>query len=121
MSDITEAQILAALKTILDPDRGQDIVSLGMVTGVQLRDGHVAFVLEVDRERGARLEPLRKAAERAVEKLPGVLSVSAVLTAEAAPHPAAPAARPAAGARAPHAHAPGKALVPGVHAIIAIA
>jgi ATP-binding protein involved in chromosome partitioning len=118
MSDITEAQILAALKTVVDPERGRDIVSLGMVTGLQLREGHVAFVLEVERERGARLEPLRQAAERAVERLPGVLSVSAVLTAEAAPHAAAPPARPAAG-RAPH--GPAKALVPGVHAIIAVA
>ncbi len=67
-----------------------------MVSGVQVREGHVAFAIEVERERGPRLEPLRKAAEKAVEALAGVLSVSAVLTAEAGPQPGAAGARAAA-------------------------
>ncbi|HZB94012.1 MAG TPA: iron-sulfur cluster assembly protein, partial [Stellaceae bacterium] len=82
MSGLSEQQVLAALRQVADPDRGKDIVSLGMISGVQLRDGHVAFAIEVDPERGPKLEPLRKAAEKAVEALPGVLSVSAVLTAQ---------------------------------------
>jgi ATP-binding protein involved in chromosome partitioning len=116
MSAITEQQVLAALRRIADPDRGQDIVTLGMVGGVQVRDGHVGFAIEVDAARGAKLEPLRKAAERAVEALPGVLSVTAVLTAERA----APARQPQRPAQQ-HAHAPAKSLVPGVRAIIAVA
>src|SRR3954447_24265560 len=79
---ITEKQILDALRTVRDPDRGADIVTLGMVTGVVVRDGNVGFAMEVDPHRGARLEPLRKQAEQVVEALPGVLSVTAVLTAE---------------------------------------
>ena len=82
---ITENQILDALRAVSDPDRGGDIVSLGMVTGVVIRDGNVGFAIEVEAERGPRLEPLRKAAERAVEALPDVVSVTAVLTAEARP------------------------------------
>jgi Iron-sulfur cluster assembly protein len=46
--------------------------------GVVIRDGNVAFAIEVEPERGPRLEPLRKAAEEAVEPLPDVLSVTAV-------------------------------------------
>ncbi|MGO9785404.1 MAG: iron-sulfur cluster assembly protein, partial [Stellaceae bacterium] len=64
MSDITEKAILAALAKVPDPDRGKDIVTLGMVTGLQLREGHVGFSIEVDRARGPKLEPLRKAAEK---------------------------------------------------------
>src|SRR3954462_6738366 len=79
---ITEQQILDALRTVRDPDRGADIVTLGMVTGVVVRDGNVGFAIEVDPARGAHLEPLRKQAEQIVEALPGVLSVTAVLTAE---------------------------------------
>src|SRR5436853_2678873 len=82
---ITENQILDALRAVRDPDRGGDIVSLGMVSGVVIRDGNVGFAIEVEPERGARLEPLRKAAEAVVEALPGVLSVTAVLTAESKP------------------------------------
>ena len=76
--EITEKQVLDALATIADPERGGDIVGLGMVSGIEIRDGHVGFAIEVEPERGPRLEPLRKAAERAVDALHGVLSVSAV-------------------------------------------
>src|ERR1700736_1137248 len=85
MSAVTEQQILDALGRIADPDKGADMVSLGMVSGLVIRDGNVAFAIEVESERGPRLEPLRKAAEKAVEALPGVLSVTAVLTAQAPP------------------------------------
>ncbi|HEY4473208.1 MAG TPA: Mrp/NBP35 family ATP-binding protein [Stellaceae bacterium] len=117
---VTENVILDALRAVRDPERDGDIVSLGMVTGVVIRDGNIGFAIEVEPERGARLEPLRKAAERAVEALPDVVSVTAVLTAEskpagaarrAAPQPSAP--RPRAGAAQP--------LAPGVRAIVAVA
>src|SRR5258707_9492976 len=90
---VTEKQILDALAAVRDPDKGADIVALGMVSGVVVRDGNVGFAIEVEPERGPRLESLRKAAEQAVEALPGVVSVTAVLTAEARPaggHAAAP-------------------------------
>jgi ATP-binding protein involved in chromosome partitioning len=121
MSGLTEQDVLAALRQVIDPDKGKDIVGLGMVAGLQLREGHVGFAIEVDPQRGPRLEPLRKAAEKAVEALPGVLSVTAVLTAQ---RPAAAAARPPQAAGHAHAHGHGgaaKALVPGVKAIIAVA
>ena len=84
MAVVTETQILDALKGVSDPDRGGDIVSLGMVSGLAIKNGHVAFAIEVDPERGPHLEPLRKAAEQAVHRLAGVVTVSAVLTAERA-------------------------------------
>src|SRR5215212_6244083 len=120
---VTERQILDVLGGVRDPDKGRDIVSLGMVSGLVVRDGNVGFAIEVEPERGPRLEPLRKAAEQAVEALPGVLSVSAVLTAEAKPRGAPAAPRPT-GAAAPAAGgaAAGKnALAPGVRAIVAVA
>src|SRR6266850_5095568 len=82
---VTEKEVLDALAMVRDPDKGGDVVSLGMITGVVVRDGNVGFAIEVEPERGSRLEPLRKAAEAAVEAVPGVLSVTAVLTAEARP------------------------------------
>src|SRR5262245_27726569 len=116
---VNEQQIRDALRQVADPDRQQDIVSLGMVSGLTVKDGHVAFAIEVEPARGPRLEPLRKAAEKAVFALPGVLSVTAVLTAHrGGPHggpgqapAAAPSGRPGAG----------KILVPGVRSIVAVA
>src|SRR5947207_3075156 len=118
---VTENMILDALRAVRDPERDGDIVSLGMVTGVVIRDGNVGFAIEVEPERGARLEPLRKAAERAVEALPDVMSVTAVSTAEAKPPGGARSAAPAA-APAQAAPAAGKsAIAPGVRAIVAVA
>jgi len=123
-SAVGEQQVLDALRGVRDDERGGDVVSLGMVSGLVVRDGHVAFELEVAPARAAGLETLRKAAEQAVDALPGVLSVSAVLTAQKAAAPGRPAA-PAHG----HAHgpatgqgtAPAKKLVPGVKTIVAVA
>ena len=126
MAQVSDQEILEALKGVTDPDRNADIVSLEMVSGLAVKDGNVAFSIEVDPERGDRLEPVRKAAEDAVMGLAGVVSVSAVLTAERQPGPPSPSPPVRAAAPAPVA-APGpepegqKPLVPGVDAIIAIA
>jgi ATP-binding protein involved in chromosome partitioning len=123
---VTEKEVLDALAAVRDPDKGGDVVSLGMISGVVVREGNVGFAIEVEPERGPRLEPLRKAAEAAVEALPGVVSVTAVLTAEARPpggRSQAPArGGPGHGHPAQAAAAAGKpALAPGVRAIVAVA
>jgi ATP-binding protein involved in chromosome partitioning len=117
MSGITPEQVLTALRGVTDPERGGDIVSLNMVSGIQVREGHVGFAIEVEPARGPRLESLRQAAEKAVEALPGVLSVSAVLTAE---RRRAPPARPAQHGHGPRAQQT-KPLAPDVRAIVAVA
>src|SRR5437660_4335307 len=127
---VTKTEVLDALAAVRDPDKGRDVVSLGMISGVVVRDGNVGFAIEAEPERGPRLDPLRKAAEQAVEALPGVVSVTAVLTAEARP----PGGRPPPPARGVPGHgaalgAPGSrpapaakpALAPGVRAIVAVA
>ena len=60
MGQVTEQQVLDALKCIADPERGKDIVGLGMVQGLRIKEGHVVLALEVDPKRGPQLEPLRK-------------------------------------------------------------
>ncbi|BBK32500.1 ATP-binding protein involved in chromosome partitioning [Stella humosa] len=123
MGAITEDAILGALRAIRDGDRG-DLVGLGMISGIQVKDGHVAFAIEVDPARGPQLEPLRRSAEKAVDALPGVLSVSAVLTAHrpgARPTPA-PAAAPRHGpAREAASPAANRGAIPGVKTIVAVA
>ncbi|MEQ1752916.1 MAG: iron-sulfur cluster carrier protein ApbC [Micropepsaceae bacterium] len=84
MSPITTDRILAALKLINDPNRNSDVVSLGLIQGLTLKDGHVTFAVEVDPSEGHAKEPLRQACEKAVLALPGVRSVTAVLTAHRA-------------------------------------
>ncbi|WP_282606524.1 iron-sulfur cluster carrier protein ApbC [Pelagibius sp. Alg239-R121] len=125
MSQITEQQILEALKSVRDPDRDSDIVSLSMISGLVIKDGNVGFAIEVDPQRGPKMEPLRKAAEDVVHALPGVLSVTAVLTAHSAAGSAPPPQQAAAAApprqSPPQAAGAQRQLVPGVGAIVAVA
>ena len=132
MASVTKEQVLAALTDVADPDSGQDVVAGGLISGVVVRDGNVGFALEVDPDQGAAKEPLRKACEAAVERLPGVLSVTAVLTAERAAPAAAAPGRPAHGHGPGHGpgHGQGQAqapaqqpnpLLPGVRSVIAVA
>jgi ATP-binding protein involved in chromosome partitioning len=128
MAEISEQNIVDALRCVVDPDRGQDIVSLGMLGGLQIRDGHVSCSLQVDPERGPRLEPLRKTVERTVHKLPGVRSATVVLTAERAAPQAPQTAQAPQGSHGAHApHGPqatrgrGAPLLPEVAAIVAVA
>src|SRR5262245_16703152 len=121
MAQVTKEQILAALAGVEDSAQGQDVVALGMVSGVVVRDGNVGFALEIDPSEAAAKEPLRAACERAVLALPGVTSVTAVLTAERAAGGAPrPAAGPAPRSQPPQGH-DSRGGLPGIGAIVAVA
>jgi len=108
----TREDVLKALAGVMDPASGKDVVSAGLIQGLTLRDGNVGFAIEVPAARGPQSEPLRKQAEDIVAKLPGVFSVTAVLTAHNEPP----------NAKRGHAHAPQpSAGIPGVATIIAVA
>jgi ATP-binding protein involved in chromosome partitioning len=126
MAQITKEQVLAALAGIEDPGQGQDVVALGMVSGVVVRDGNVGFALEIDPSEADAKEPLRAACEAAVMALAGVTSVTAVLTAERATggrprEGAAPAPRGGAPRSQPPQGHDSRGGVPGIAAIVAVA
>jgi len=112
MPVVKQEDVLRALARIPDTADGGSLVSAGLIQGLVVKDGHVSFAIEVSAERGAGAEPLRKQAEAVVTALPGVLSVTAVLTAHQE------ASR---GAEPPRAAHPQPAGLPGVSAIIAVA
>jgi ATP-binding protein involved in chromosome partitioning len=87
MAAVSREHILGALAGVDSGTGGVDIVARGWVKDVLLKDGHVTFTLEVPAQLGPKLEPVRAAAEKAVDVLPGVISVTAVLTAASAPAP----------------------------------
>lgn len=104
MAEVTESAIRKVLETVIDPASGAGVPASGLLSGIATRGGHVAITLNVDPARGAALEPLRQACEQAVRAMPGVLSATAVLTAER-PAPPAPA-RPGQGHGHGHSHGP---------------
>lgn len=119
MSDALVDGVKRALREVKDPATGQSVLQNGMVETVNVRDGMVQFALAVPRERARELEPLRAAAEKAAAGVPGVISVTVVMTA----HREAPAT-PAGAAKATSTRPPpgqGQMLLPGVGKIIAVA
>jgi len=115
---VSREAVLAALRSVAMPGTGGSIVDADIVRALAVEGERVRFVLEVDPAQGRALEPMRAAAEAAVAAVPGVASVSALLTAHG-PAPKAPPPDLKIG-RHPTPQ-PGPARVPGVKRIIAIA
>ncbi|MEM8990752.1 MAG: Mrp/NBP35 family ATP-binding protein [Pseudomonadota bacterium] len=123
---VTRDDVVTALATVVDPGQGRDLIAANMAKAISVSDeGRVSFVIEVDPAMGAAMEPLRAAAQAAVEAVPGVSKVSAVLTAHsetpsAPQRPAPQGPPPDLKPRRPPSE-PADKRVPGVDHIVAIA
>ncbi len=102
----TSAEVIDALRRIKGPDLTSNVVDLGLISDVLIKDGRAYFSITIDPARAAELEPLRKAAETVVAQVAGITSVTAVLTAQTSGQRSAP---PAEHARVAQARAQGKA------------
>jgi len=124
---VTRDDVIAALAKIIDPGQGKDLIEAGMAKAITISGGTVSFVIEVDPARGKAMEPLLTAARAAIERLPGVEKVSAVLTAHSdtpsqpAPTREAPKGPPPDLGMRRKAPEPEAKKIPGVDHIIAIA
>jgi ATP-binding protein involved in chromosome partitioning len=126
---ISKPQVLDELRRVKGPDLDGNIVDLGLVSEILVKDDRVYFSITVPPTRAEELEPLRLAAESVVAKVPGVSGVTAVLTADAGPGAKAESARvkearAATGGAAAHEAGAGQrtlAPVPGVKSLIAVA
>ncbi len=81
MTALSEDLILAKLATVQDPSQGKNIVALGMISGLQIKDSNISFALVVPAHRGPAMEPLRRAAEKAALGIDGVTSATVMVTA----------------------------------------
>lgn len=78
----TKQQVLARLATIPGPNGESNIVDLGIVSEIVIKDSRVYFAITVPADRAGGLEAMREAAEAAALEVDGIDSVTAVLTAE---------------------------------------
>ncbi len=78
----TQQEIMAALKAVPGPDGATPLPDSGAVAGISLLEGKAYVTLAVDPARARELEPMRAAAQAAVEKIPGVSAAYVTLTAE---------------------------------------
>jgi ATP-binding protein involved in chromosome partitioning len=134
MVDTSPDALRAALRAIKDPASGRDIVSAGLVEGIEVRGGLVQATLLTDRAHAAAMEPVRRETEAVLMRQPGVTNATAILTAHKPPAAATPAPARGGHSHAGHSHggpAPGGAaqggpagkalLLPDVKAIVAVA
>lgn len=122
--NVTREDIRAALSGVVDSHQNKDIVSADMVKALAVSEGRVSFLIEVNPARGKAMEPVRAAAQAAVEALPGVEKVTAVLTAHSTGPGASATERPPPDLKTSKKRPPAQPAdkrIPGVDRIIAIA
>lgn len=100
---VSEGAVLEALRRVIDPDLGRDIVSLGFVKDLHIDAGRVRFGIELTTPACPMKDTLRRQADDAVRSVPGVTDVEIVMSARV---------------RKPGAD---RALAPGIKHIVAVA
>ncbi len=71
---IAEGQVLEALKQVVDPELGINLVDLGLVYGVFIEGADVRLKMTLTTPGCPMHDSLVRGAERAVAKIPGVAS-----------------------------------------------
>ena len=76
-----QESIIAELKTVMDPDLHKDIVSLGFVKNMNVKDGDVKFQVELTTPACPVKEQLKTECETKVSAVKGVNSIEVEMTA----------------------------------------
>jgi ATP-binding protein involved in chromosome partitioning len=78
---LSEAAVLDALRPIVDPDFGKNIVDLGFVKNLRIDGSNVAFTIELTTPACPVKDQFERAARERVLALPGVAAVDVTMTA----------------------------------------
>ena len=77
---VTKAQVRAQLKKVIDPELSVNIVDLGLVYTISVRDGKVSILMTLTTPGCPLGSVFEELVSGAIRKLPGVADVSVVLT-----------------------------------------
>ncbi len=80
--EVSQEQVLGALKKVQDPDLHKDIVSLGFIRNLKIENGNVAFDMNLTTPACPVKDQMRDEAVALVKGLPGVQNVEVKMTAE---------------------------------------
>ncbi len=79
---ISQENVLQRLSRVRGPDRTGDIVSLGLVDGLNINGNDVTVSIMIPAFRAQELEPLRLAAEKSIQGIEGAGKVAVILTSD---------------------------------------
>ena len=77
---IGESEVMSALHDVYDPETCLSVVDLGLIYGVQLRDGSVRVSMSFTTPACPAGEAIRDGVDRALRSLPGVSDVDVQVT-----------------------------------------
>ncbi len=103
---VTPEEVISALRSVMDPEIGKDLVSLGMIRNVAVDGGRVTLDLVLTTPACPKKSEIAKAVEGAVREIPGVSGVDVRVSADV---------------RAAKDPMEGRRAIPGVRNIIAVA
>ena len=117
MNDITSQQVLRSLEAVNLPD-GKPLAFSGLISDIFVTEGKIYFSLTVPGGDAEAFEPVRKAAAKAAEAIPGAKQAFVTLTAD---KPAAARTLPPKAPPPKTPEKPAKPDIPGIGSIIAVA
>lgn len=79
-NEVTEKAVFEALRQVMDPELGKDIVTLEFIKNLKIDEGRVTFDLELTSPECPVKDTLKSQAEDAVRAVPGVVSVDINIT-----------------------------------------
>ncbi len=82
MAVVTENEIAEILKNVIVPDFNDNVINLGLISSIMVKDGMVHIMVETTQERAEIMESVRKECEKLAGNISGVLNATAVLTEE---------------------------------------
>lgn len=80
MSDERITAVAEALKTVIDPELGYNIVDLGLVYDVAVEDDTVRIRMTTTRRGCPATEAMKRGAEEAASSVPGIAGVEVYMT-----------------------------------------
>ncbi|XYI39441.1 iron-sulfur cluster carrier protein ApbC [Cupriavidus necator] len=102
---VSTEQVTEALRTVIDPNTGKDLVSTRSARNIRVDGGDVSLEVELGYPAKSQFDPIRKLVVAAVRQVPGVSNVSVAVTMKIVAH----------------AVQRGVKLLPGVKNVIAVA
>jgi ATP-binding protein involved in chromosome partitioning len=82
MKVVTENEVTEILASVIVPDKNDNVINLGLISGIVVKDRMVHIMVETTQKRAPIMEEVRKECEKLAGNIPGIINATAVLTEE---------------------------------------